>query len=749
MVRTPCVVLSTALSAILCALAISYLIRTIAKYRTEDLVTATETDDFGQMGSCIGTLTSKQLMHENFHKDSPSCADSNLDGTQGSMMNALAGSVHALYYTFYIAAQKTGLEAVAAAVFTATLTSDARPASVRVNQGYSALAAITEQAVPQSCDTIYTMDGESSITDDDAIAYLALLRAGDTNKHDWPLVNIPVVCNDHDQIASNGTVIDVTTALGNPNTQKLYAHCLVQFQFAASGIGSFDLPEVGRNAGPSGLNIGGVEGFNSTAPYTTRARLYLGQRFGASLFAYIPMLLTTCFLLADALIFFVAEATLDARRREDAVIYKKRLTFFRQSITIEATNKTIRKVRFGIGFVGVLISTLLYLFFVARPWQQQPLVSLHTRMPRPICEVNPTDHKFGPIKIDYMTTKGGWKKDVESTLYELVVLYTMIAVLIILPCSTSTWCNPCNKWCRKLSSGKRGRTEDLATVQDSDVVLDRTVRVDSRFMFVIQKAFPPLVFIPTLIILAGQAISGAAFGYAWAAGVVGIETVTDEATGVTSPAFDPTLLVDEIYDQTMATVSVTLVLGLVVGAILARYLIKGVSAKAAQIFVVWVVVLVLCLTPLLYYAGVHNVFSPGKSNAHCKTFPSNYRFSKEACKIRFWTFLICLCLVLLLLVGLILYGFKKNLMRLFRVSDEVRVQVDGSHLPPSRADASIGQDDLDSLRVPTTGSSSVGYDISGYRSAQQPFFNFKTNIAQPEEERKALLRPASVSFVIA
>lgn len=742
MVRTACVVLCTALSAILSALAISYLIRTIAKYRTEDLVTATEVEDFELYGSCIGTLTSKQLTNANFDKEAPSCADSNTDGTQGNMMDALAGSVHALYYTYYTLSETAvPLPAVAATVFTATLSSTVTPASITVNEGYLALAAIAEKTVPTSCDTIYNMVGESSITDGDAVTYLALLRAGETDKDDWPLVDIPVVCNDQTQIAATGTPIDVTTALSASNTQKLYAHCLVQFQFASSGIGSFDLPEVGRDAGPSGLNIGAVKGFNSTAPYTTKARLYLGQRFGASLFAYVPMLLTMCFLLADALIFFVAEATVEDRREADAGVWGSRLTFFRESLAIKATNETIRRARFGIGFVGVLISTLLYLFMVALPWQQMPFLSLQTKMPRPICEADTTDHKFGPIKIDYVSTKGGWKKDVESTLYELVVVYTMLFVLLILPFSTSNWCSCCN---RVFSFG-RGKTQDSATQKSvKDVFKKEAGRPDSRLRFVLKTGFPCLVFIPTVLILAGQAISGAAFGYAWAAGVVGIETVTDETTGVTSPAFNPTVLVDQIYDQTMATLSVTLVLGLIVGAILARYLIKGVSAKAATVFVVWVVVSLLFLTPLLYYAGVHDIFSPGKSNEHCKTFPSNYKFSKEACKVRFWTFLICLCLILLLLVGLILYGLQKNFPRFFVVPAFVSVRI-GGRVPQLNGPIGDSSNPLNTVGGTGTGNS-LGYDISGYRSAQQPFFNFKTNIAQPEEERKALLRPASVSF---
>jgi hypothetical protein len=312
----------------------------------------------------------------------------------------------------------------------------------------------------------------------------------------------------------------------------------------------------------------------------------------------------------------------------------------------------------------------------------------------------------------------------------------MIFVLIILPLATSSYCICCHQVC----SFGRARIQDSST-KVAEGITKQPARADSRVMIVYTKAFPVLVALPIVLILAGQAISGAAFGYAWAAGVVGIETVTDDTTGVTSPAFNPTVLVDQIYDQTMATVSVTLVLGLITGAIIARYLLTGVSAFAAKVFLVWVALCFLFLVPLVYYAGVHDVFSPGKSNEHCKTFPSSYKFSKGACIARFWTFLACLCLILFLVVGMILYGFYNNCKRFFKVPKFLTVR---PRLPFPRLTGPLSEARVDV--IPAKASASNGFDLSGYRSIQQPFFNFHTKLGQSEETKALLLQPARVSF---
>ena len=50
------------------------------------------------------------------------------------------------------------------------------------------------------------------------------------------------------------------------------------------------------------------EGFNRThhVDYDVKTRMYLGMRFGYAVWAYIPMLLCSCYLCADSVVFFLA-----------------------------------------------------------------------------------------------------------------------------------------------------------------------------------------------------------------------------------------------------------------------------------------------------------------------------------------------------------------------------------------------------------------------------------------------------------
>jgi hypothetical protein len=743
MVRSQvCVVLSTALSAILCALAVSYNVTAIAKYRTDDFLTATKVEDFAAQGTCVEVITPTQLKDAGFDHDFPSCNSDNTKGKQGSLRDALAASVHGLYYSYYtLSDQIMPMPDVVETVFTATLGgSTAVPNSVSFSTGYAALTIVTENTIPTSCDTIYNMNGEDSLTEGDAVTYLAQLRKGDGDA-DWPLAEIPVRCNEHESAVGTSTPIDVSTALSAVNTQKLYAHCLTQFQFAASGAGPFGVPKVGKDGGPNGFFYPNADGFNSTAPYSTKARMYLGQRFGWSLFAYIPMLLTTCYLLADAVVYFLAEATETVRNRGALDGIDSQLRTARVIATIEATDTTIRAYRFSIGLAGVVVSWIFYGVFIILPWHRDPFQSIETVMPRPICEEGVPDHKFGPIPIGYTGSRGGWEKDVNATVYEIVTLFTQLFVLLLLPFTASTYCF-CNRTCFRRKTDNNDTPLPVQAKGAKKSTKKHLTSPDERLRIVLTRFFGLIVF-ATICMLAGQAVSGAAFGMAWAIGVVGIETVTDEVTGVTSPAFNPVTIVDMVYDQTMATVSVTLVVGFSTGTILARYLIKGTTRFSALIFFLWVCLALLFWSPLIYYASVRSITNPNSANEDCKTFPKGYGIAKTACEARFWTLIICGGFILLVLLLMILYGVFRNVPFCVRVKDKVRVRVTNGFNKVSDL-WRRGEPGINGALL--SGAAPVaGFNVGGYRSTDQPFFNFQTTVGQTEE-RKALLHPARVSF---
>jgi len=225
----------------------------------------------------------------------------------------------------------------------------------------------------------------------------------------------------------------------------------------------------------------------------------------------------------------------------------------------------------------------------------------------------------------------------------------------------------------------------------------------------------------------GQAISGARFGMAWAEGIVGQKMHTDETTGVTEPAFNPTLLSEMVYDQTVATLAITIVVGLVVGAALQRHLINGVGCFSATLFFAWLVLVVVFALPLLIYANVRSVFNQDKANEDCAAFPSSgYDFSKGACEARWWTFITGGIILFATLLVMTAFGLAEASNSILKVRNKALVklkQLRGFHPafregPESRVSSVLGGvSTIENQRL-----------LGGFQSADENFFNFKTSI---------------------
>jgi len=103
-----------------------------------------------------------------------------------------------------------------------------------------------------------------------------------------------------------------------------------------------------------------------------------------------------------------------------------------------------------------------------------------------------------------------------------------------------------------------------------------------------------LLILGIIVLIAGQASSGARFGMAWAEGVVGQEV---DEFGV--PIFDEKQLSEVIYDQTIATMAVTVACALVFGAVIQRHLFGGVGCLAALAFFAWLALVIVFALPLI------------------------------------------------------------------------------------------------------------------------------------------------------
>jgi len=734
-------IVAAAGSAVLCAFAIYFNIMALAKYRTDDFLTATSTDDFTKLGTCVEVITIDQLKVVGYEKNDLTCATDNDKGNQLAMRRTLAVSLHGIYYTYFTASiTNPTMTDVTYTVLSATLAGGGAntPQSVNFSVAYDALGMVTEQTVPTSCDSIYGMTGENSITEADATAFLASLRRGrldedDDEYADWPLADIPVVCNDVEATTATGSQINVGVALSTLNKQKLYAHCLVQFQFASSGTipygGTFGVPLVGERAGPNAFFYPSADGFNKTSDYNTKARMFLGQRFGYCVWAYVPMLLATCYLCADAVVFFLAEATLPDVLLETQTISGDRLAMMRDSLVIAATSKTSRAARFAIGVAAVLVSWLFYGLFVIWPWG-----FIETRLARPVCEAGEPEHvnEWG-----YLGTTGGWKSDWDAGWYELATLATQVVVLFLLPFTTTNVFAICNR---------AGRTDAKRKVSGGNPDIAALVPNKTQYRRLMSLFIWPLL-VGAIVLIAGQALSGARFGMAWAEGVVGQQTHTDDTTGEVTLAFNEVTLSEQVYDQTIATLAVTVVVGFTLGVALQRHLINGVGCYSALLFFAWLALVIVFALPLLIYAGMRSIFNQDEANKDCAAFPdTGYDFSRGACEARWWTFLIGGGLVLLTIALITFFGLLEAIPNIVRVRGKAAVRLRGlrgNHSAMYNGNAVYSNAPF---QEPGTFDADE-HALGGFRSADEGFFNYKTGMSATDAgESNALLYAPRVTF---
>jgi len=241
------VILAAAGSAVLMGFCIYFQIMALSKWRADDLFTATSVTNFvTEKGTCVEVITADQISAGvNDNDCSGSGVDPDITGSLRNLRNTLAVSVHGLYHA-YTAAGANGADVnwqlmeVTKSVLSSTLNPDAIGAGVNFTAAKGALEQVADSSVPRSCDTIYGHVPGDVTGDPTANAFYKSLIAGkkdkddsDDTRGDWPLGDITVNCEDTGQTPGlNEVDLDALTPAQKLN---LYAHCLVQFQFAASG----------------------------------------------------------------------------------------------------------------------------------------------------------------------------------------------------------------------------------------------------------------------------------------------------------------------------------------------------------------------------------------------------------------------------------------------------------------------------------------------------------------------------------
>ena len=390
----------------------------------------------------------------------------------------------------------------------------------------------------------------------------------------------------------------------------LYAHCRAQFEFAASGIdGKFRVPIVGKEPGPTKHAWYLPKGFkrDGSVEYSTKTRVYLGARFGHAVWAYVPMLLVSAYLCSDATVLLLAEATLAKRLEEVSVSADDVRDALRDSLILRATSRSARVKRFAYAFAGVLVSIGMWTSFVGLQWG-----FLHTSMGRPDC------------------TNDGWDDDSDARWRELVILAIQVFVLLVEGVLSSPLLERCNRC--SIDAATPGRNLDGADGAD-EVIVDTTAGIQR-----VQRVLVYPLGLGALLMVAGQAASGVRFGSYFADGLLGVAKRIDPTTGSEMPAFDPKILGPIVFDQTVATGAIAIVVGLVVGAALQRQLLRGVGCTSAVLFVAWLALVCVFALPLLVYAEIRSIFYDEDASLDCAHIPDeDYAVDKFVCRSRYFS----------------------------------------------------------------------------------------------------------------
>ena len=190
---------------------------------------------------------------------------------------------------------------------------------------------------------------------------------------------------------------------------------------------------------------------------------------------------------------------------------------------------------------------------------------------------------------------------------------------------------------------------------------------DAAYRFMQKVLVLPMV-IGILIAIVGQSISGARFGMAWAEGVVAQEVDHEGA-----PLFDEVKLSEQVYDQTIATLAIVTVCGLVFAVAIQRHLINGVGCFSAGLFFGWVVLVIVFALPIMIYAASRSIFTESAASEDCATFPrSSHEFENDLCVARFWTLLVGGGLFLGTVLVITVLGFLEAFPALFAAATRRR-----------------------------------------------------------------------------
>lgn len=507
--------------------------------------------------------------------------------------------------------------------------------------------------------------------------------------------------------------------LSSDEINLLYTHCVIQHSYKSSGHGVLDQPEVGLAVDSGFLDPirafqfykdledrKHVDGEPEPISHTTYARLYLGQRYGDTVFVYTVLILSGGFVCGIALLVVLVEAT----RRERFNESRNRDTLGTQLdwLYMKRMQDRYFYTAWWMALVGCVIGLGL--------WIGKILVMYGgtQRYTRPSCHSD-YDGSDSPYKDIFLrvffddANRGGWENDVNAHQYELLsVILQFLALLALLvgrelyregrflhSIASCLFCGQVDPVRTAVvgfedavdsathaasedadgeitNSGGAGTNLAVETKQGlvaGDLVQGQTTSpkreavwywmpfCNSRF------AFAAVVALGAVLIFGGQAFASYWFGVTWARAVLDVDYPASEH-----------VVYAHLIAQSVSLFGTTGALGAIMASIICGFMIRGTGGCApivTTIRVVWILYLALFSVVMLgYWNQMYDSMDPEKSKKDCEeVYGGNSEIADndrvlidqvDVCTLRWWTYLVGIIILALTFIAVLVW----KLMRL-------------------------------------------------------------------------------------
>ena len=541
------------------------LFETFADERRNDLKAAT-VEDIAALGTCIEAPSPDAISQTAALKDDWKCAGNVKE--QDKLSNLLAASTHAIYHA---AASSTDPSLIQVANVVLAAAIGVTNGAVTAAGAKAALEAVGEATMLATCDDVYP--GVAAGPDPAAVR--------------------PVIT------CAETMPPEVDTNVWSSSLAVLYAHCVRQFAFGESGPadGSFGTPVYGEEAGwaysPFPL-LGNFSGQTSS----TKAKIYLGTRFGACCWSYSLLMLGLGFCVMDGVMVVISDGTSDDRWE---TTWRDRGRAYVLMMSATATAKRDR--RWQLLLIIVIVAAFFLAYFLWVPY------GMGYRLGSPICETDEdADDRFRIVA----GSRGGWKSDWGSTVVELLCLLWMVLCLILLP----------------IARYAGDAAFDRKSARDANDPPRPGLRafVDAQSLRTASNFF--IASFGTVLLVLAFAITGSVFGYAWAKATMGLDV-----------AWTAELTAGYVYSHGLDALLVMVACGMALAAIQGRWTITGYGTCTAICIptLVWILFAFLPVALVVVAVG-SEAFVDRKSNTkECEIFDGG--FDRASCTVK-WIFLI-------------------------------------------------------------------------------------------------------------